>query len=381
MSLERRYRMLLLAYPRPFRRGHAVEMVTTLLEMAAPGQSRPGASDAWHLVVSGLRQRFRLPSGRPLVWVAAVLVTLIGGAFGAAAGSWAAERTFTDLPADAGVTELARQVAGGSGEVGQDRSASPWTTTMVVAGTDQPGWTAEAATRRLAADGWTVGAVSSRSGTAVTFDPATGAQFEVPLSGSAFEARRDGLLMTVTGHVTPGGAPSGGASPGGSPGGSPNASPGVSSGGSPGGGSSGHGAVSIDLWPADTGAMLPATVGGALAGLVGGWLLAAAGAYRLRGSSPARRRVAAVLTGLAVAALALPAFAFWVNVWRVLRAADPEVFTVHSALNAGPYWSHGTPWMLLELTVAGLVVTAAAWVVLMRRPAVSLLGDHVPTSG
>ncbi len=105
----------MLAYPRAYRQGHADEIVTTMLEMAEDGQRHPTASDAWHLFVSGVRQRFRLPAGRPLLRVAAVFVTLIAGAFGTAAGSWAAEQAFADLPGDDGVAALTRQVAGGDG--------------------------------------------------------------------------------------------------------------------------------------------------------------------------------------------------------------------------------------------------------------------------
>src|SRR5690349_7655803 len=87
-ALERAYRLLLRAYPGSYRRRHEREIVTTLLEMAAPGQRRPGAAEVRHLIASGIRQRFRLPAKRPLVWVAAVFALLIGGGLGAAAGSW-----------------------------------------------------------------------------------------------------------------------------------------------------------------------------------------------------------------------------------------------------------------------------------------------------
>ncbi|GID30757.1 hypothetical protein [Paractinoplanes brasiliensis] len=333
MSIERRYRRLLLAYPGPYRRGHGAEIVTTLLEMAGDEQTRPTRADSWHLVLSGARQRFRLPSGRPLAWLAAVLITVIGGAFGAAAGSWAAERTFADLPGDARLEALTRQVAGGGVEFGSDRSASPWWTTMASATTDQPGWTPEAAQQRLAADGWQTGAIAPRTGKSFAWDPDTGAVAEVPLHGSEFEATRDGLRLEVSGYV-----------------------------------GNGHGTVSVNVWPAGTGAMIPAALAGALLGLVGGWLVAAAGAYRVRALTVPRRRLASALAAAGLATLALPAFAFWVNVWRVLASSDDVAWTVHSALNAGPYWSYGTPWMLLQLTVAGAVLAVAAWALLLTRP-------------
>src|ERR1044071_3886966 len=102
--------------------------------MADHGQTRPTAADAWHLIGSGLRQRFRL-TARPLVWLAAGVITLVGGGRGggpgAGAGSWAAEQTFTELPRDTQVEALTRLVAGGGGdEFGMDRAASPWWTEM-----------------------------------------------------------------------------------------------------------------------------------------------------------------------------------------------------------------------------------------------------------
>ena len=335
MTLERRYHRLLLAYPGPYRRGHGTEIVTTLLEMAPPGQTRPSASDAWHLFRSGLGQRFRLPSGRPLVWVAAVLITVVTGAFGAAAGSWVAEQTFTDLPGDAAIEALTRQAAGGGNEFGMDRSASPWWTTLATGGVDAPSYTPEAAQARLTADGWSVTAIRTVPGSSFTTDPVTGATIEVPAPGSVFEATRDGLTMQVSGYITPE-----------------------------------HGTISAEFWPADTGAMRPLMLAGAALGLIAGWLLTASGAYRMRALPPGRRRSAAVLTGLALVTLALPALALWVNVGRVLRPTDPPAWTVHSAFNPGPYWSYGPAWMVLVLAVIGLVLAVDAWVLLLlRRPA------------
>ncbi|MBM2619563.1 PepSY domain-containing protein [Actinoplanes sp. LDG1-06] len=333
MSLERRYRRLMLAYPGPYRTGHGADMVTTLLEMAEPGQTRPSRADAWHLVLSGLRQRFRLPSGRPLVLLAAVLITLIGGAFGAAAGSWAAEQTFTRLPGDSGVEALTRQVSGGGSEFTVSRSASPWWTGMASGHIDSPGWTPEAAQQRLTAAGWQVTAIERRDGTSFTMDPATGTGVEEKMRGAAFTAARDGLRLDVSGYV-----------------------------------SAERGSISVVTWPADTGATRPLLVAGAVIGLLVGWLLAAAGAYRLGRQSVARRRLGVALTGLAVVASALPAFAFGVNVWRVFRYSDSMVFTVHSALNRGPYWSYGTPWMLLQLAVAAVVLAVVAWACVSVRP-------------
>ena len=42
--LERTYRRLMLAYPGRYRRRHGTEIVTTLLEMAAPASGTPAAA-------------------------------------------------------------------------------------------------------------------------------------------------------------------------------------------------------------------------------------------------------------------------------------------------------------------------------------------------
>ena len=55
------YRRLLWAYPRAYRQRHGAEIVTTLLDLAEAGR-RPGLGLRAHLVLCGLRQRFRLPA-------------------------------------------------------------------------------------------------------------------------------------------------------------------------------------------------------------------------------------------------------------------------------------------------------------------------------
>ncbi|MBU2669113.1 hypothetical protein KOI35_36930 [Actinoplanes bogorensis] len=330
-GLERRYHRLMFAYPAGYRRGHATEMVTTLLEMADDGQTRPTRGDAWDLLVSGVRQRFRLPSGRPLLYVVAVLVTLIGGGFGAAAGSWAATSTMADLPSQAGIESLTRQIAGDGSDFHTSRISTPWTVTFADAGIDAgAAWTPDAARRTLSADGWELGSIQPRSGVTSTWDPVTGAQISQELRGSSFEATRDGLTMDVTAYV-----------------------------------SGEHGQILLTASPLDNGTLLPLVIAGAMLGLLGGWLLVAAGGYRLRSSS--RPRLASALTALAVVALAVPAFAFWVNVWRVAGTSDDPIYTVHSALSPDLYWSYGWPWMLVELSVAGLLLAVGAWFALRGR--------------
>lgn len=319
--LERAYRRLLLAYPGPYRRHRGAEIVTTLLEMAEPGRRRPSAADGWHLLASGVRQRFRLSPGTPALLVA-VLTLLVGGAFGAGAGSWAGERTFADLPPPAAMAALQAQIADGEHRPMQVQDSPWWGGTALGTTHAGPGWTPEPVRRQLAADGWRLGAPRALSGSSGSFDPVTGARVVRPVAGVAFDAERDGLRLAVDAYTTDRDA-----------------------------------LVSVQLNPLDNGTLLPFTVLGGLLGLALGWLLAAS----------ARRR----LVLAASLSLALPAVALYGNVMRAFRYAGDAgpVFTVHSALNPGTYWPFGPPWLNAVLAGAGLLLVLAAGVVPARRAA------------
>jgi hypothetical protein len=68
--LERRYRLLLSAYPDAYRDTHEDEILTTLLDAADPGQVYPTPREAIGLVTGGLRTRARLAAegGPPALW-------------------------------------------------------------------------------------------------------------------------------------------------------------------------------------------------------------------------------------------------------------------------------------------------------------------------
>ncbi|WP_162907883.1 hypothetical protein [Allorhizocola rhizosphaerae] len=92
--LERRYRRLLLCYPRSYRRARADEIVGTLLDLAPPGRTRPTVREAVNLLRQGLRARLGRPASRTVVvWasLASVLCGLITGSLAAHLG-WAAAR-------------------------------------------------------------------------------------------------------------------------------------------------------------------------------------------------------------------------------------------------------------------------------------------------
>ncbi|MBN6055803.1 hypothetical protein JYK22_27985, partial [Nonomuraea sp. RK-328] len=56
-TLERRYRRLLLAYPRKYRAAHGDELLDVLLESAAPGRSVPELRETCGLLLGGVRRR------------------------------------------------------------------------------------------------------------------------------------------------------------------------------------------------------------------------------------------------------------------------------------------------------------------------------------
>ncbi|MGR6913827.1 hypothetical protein ACU635_06200 [[Actinomadura] parvosata] len=66
--LERRYRRLLLAYPRAYRRKHGDELLDVLLEEAAPGRRVPVPREAWGLLTGGVRSRI-VHQATGSVWV------------------------------------------------------------------------------------------------------------------------------------------------------------------------------------------------------------------------------------------------------------------------------------------------------------------------
>jgi hypothetical protein len=314
--LERSYRRLMLAYPAAYRHRHAAEIVTTLVEMSPAGLRRPPLADAWHLVAAGVRQRFRLPSRRPLAWAGALMLTLVLGAFGAAAGSFAAAQTFAGLPSHDGFRTVSRLAADGP-DRWERRDSTPHAVPMWWSDADAPGWTPAQARDRLTRAGWTLTPVRPLTGGAAY----GGDGQRIPLTRTAFDGTRDGLHLRVFGNVT-----------------------------------AGHAVVDVSVWPQDNGSRWPSTVAGAALGLLAGWPLAAASAYRLRRVPAAR--LAAALTGLSPAALTVPAAACYANLGLMVRAAgggDPPTM-VHRAFAAGPFETWGWTWMIPQLTVAGLVL-------------------------
>ncbi|MEU4476762.1 hypothetical protein AB0F68_01640 [Micromonospora sp. NPDC023966] len=95
--LARRYRRLLLAYPRAYRRERGEELLGLLLDGAPAGQTRPSLRETADLIRGGLRCRLGRPASSTVgVW--AVLTALICGLFTAALASRVAWETSRPQP-------------------------------------------------------------------------------------------------------------------------------------------------------------------------------------------------------------------------------------------------------------------------------------------
>ncbi|GIE93367.1 hypothetical protein [Paractinoplanes rishiriensis] len=278
--LQRRFRRLLVAYPRGYRRRHGDEILTTLMDAAEDGRERPTAAEVRDLVAGGLRQRFRLPVGR-LIVVAALLTTLTVGALGAALGSVAGWATAEDVPGDGEVRGYAA-VAGGvpfAGDV--DRFTWPLNlhpSTSVHAPEFLPGWEPAAAEARLTAAGWSVDPYTSTAETSGYFTGREDGTLEVvPTDVTRLVAERDGLLLRVFASSFRGGPAD----------------------------VAGRTALHVMVEPAQPGAMLPLTLAGAVLGLIAGWLLAVRVGYAVR-RLPLSRRLPLTVAGLAAVAVLAP---------------------------------------------------------------------------
>lgn len=120
-ALDRRYRRLLVAYPRAYRRERGTEIVHTIADAAPPGRVRPTVPEAVNLVASGLRCRLGRPGSR-LVVALSLLTALLAGFVGAAGSSRLAWQTAAPLPSDGSALATFRTaVPGGPGHVDRQR--------------------------------------------------------------------------------------------------------------------------------------------------------------------------------------------------------------------------------------------------------------------
>lgn len=66
-DLERRYRQLLVAYPRAFRREYEQEIIAVLMAGADEGQQRPRLGEAANLIKQALWMRLGLSGGGMMI--------------------------------------------------------------------------------------------------------------------------------------------------------------------------------------------------------------------------------------------------------------------------------------------------------------------------
>jgi hypothetical protein len=322
--LERDYRRLLLAYPRGYRRRHGTEILTTLLDMAEPGQQRPSAADAWHLLVSGMRQRFRIPTRRPLAVCAAVLATAILAGLGAALGSLAGRLMLADVPSADAARALAVEIATIDDHVLVNNSARLWSSWhgFVVEGRLPDDWSAERARARLTAQGWTTSAVEVTSPPPLGSDP--------DRRDAAFTATRAGINLRVDGARIDDG-----------------------------------GSFFVSGEPAVNAAYLPLVVAGTVLGAVAGWLLAASGADRLHRHTPARRTIGVSLSTTALLSLIVPGGVLLAALAHTLtaRATGDQADDIYSLYTYATGSYYLLPYRLLRLlTITGLILGFGALV-------------------
>jgi hypothetical protein len=320
--------LLLAAYPARLRRRYGAEILATMAEAAGP--AGPTRADRARLVQDGLRERLRLPPGRPLAVVAAVLAMLAGGALGAAIGSWAGMWTYPAVP-DLG--PVASQAVGADATLPADPTRQRlWSYTV---GALTPGVDAvEAAGRardRLTAAGWRPEPVAVSGGDGVQFRRA------------AFDAEKSGVHLQVTAYY------------------------------------SDDRQVLVGSWSMRPPTYVPLVLGGLVLGLLAGWPVAAALSYRIAGAG--RRRTGAVVAGVGLALLLVPAesiyryladylpsrpgFTMDQFVYRALTSDNP-VGAVADRLNLGLGWTDD-PGLNRTLAMAGLTALLAA--VVIARPA------------
>jgi hypothetical protein len=266
------YRPLLAAFPARLRRKHGTELIETMLDMAGPDE-RPTRADRGLLVLDGLRERFRPPPRRPLALVAAVLALFIGGALGAAAGSWLGTFGYAALP---NAEALSQRVLPPTGTAPISSNSDNYFSAegLVPTGEDYRQATEESR-QRLAADGWQTGAIKSGDGS------------DGILANVHFTAQTRNAQLDVYAY--------------------PDAN--------------GEQIIAITGWPKRPASYLPLTIAGTLLGLIIGWLTGVALAHRVQAARRPRRSTVLTTAGLLVI---LPsAIGFVASLLRYLTATDP----------------------------------------------------------
>ncbi|MBL7252730.1 hypothetical protein [Paractinoplanes lichenicola] len=306
---------LLVAYPARLRRKHGDELIATLVEMT---DGRPPMSDRTRLVLDGLRERFRPPvRRRPMALLAAVFALLVGGALGAAAGSWLGTLSYAELPATIPVGEKMTHVNVA------DRYL--WAEAAFPSGADAA-YAVEQSRRALAADGWRPGPIGSREGV---------------LTNVHFAAEQGGVRLDVYAYPS-------------------------------------LGTVTVAGWPTRPASYVPLTIAGTLLGLLAGWLAGVALAHRIQAARRPLR--SGVLLTMGLALVAPSAVGFVASLWSYLTVADPlgtgglvhaQGFAFGPTLDFMRVYDMGEGWYLTpsdfqQLPLYGFAVIALA--AILARP-------------
>jgi hypothetical protein len=291
MTAERHYRRLLWAYPGHYRRRHGEEIVTTLLEMAEAGAGGPTGWQRLHLFACGLRQRFRLPAGRPLARLAALLAAVSLGAAGAAGGTWLGWQTATPLPSDGQLRTVTAATTAAGTQTWLEHSTTDNRGPEVGSwGTSAQLGSVGGVRAGLVAAGWQLTKFEQISdgigvrGSGRLFD-------SVPAQIVQFQGVKGGLGLWGSATILPA-----------------NAAHGIDQ----------RTDQHLEVWAAEPAALRPLTVAGLLLGMLAGWLLTAAIATRARRSGRSARLTVVALAATVFAAATAPAFCLYCGAYQVL---------------------------------------------------------------
>jgi hypothetical protein len=221
--LHRSYARLLRTYPRWYRRERGLELMTTLLDDAEPGQHRPRWSTVVDLVRGGVTTRLRPPRGF-IARLITVMVSLTGGLVGsgatvllspypgppAAAEAIAAAQTATGLPVQdvPGPTVKCFETAcqptpAGDDVVAYDEAPMRVDTTVVRLHPlhQEVAAMVAQADARVAAAGWHVDPASRYGATFAAVNDRLGLNLYVSV-GTGDTVRTDLILVTVSKRVS-----------------------------------------------------------------------------------------------------------------------------------------------------------------------------------